>query len=71
MSQPNITALDRRLAQVCSLCPVCRRARKAQHGVAFKLVKTVENRVCPFCRAYAKVTGRQPHAAEPVSGTIG
>lgn len=61
MSQTTITALDRRLARVCANCPVCRRARNKQHGLAFGLVKTVETRICPFCLAYAKVTGRKSH----------
>ncbi len=64
MSQTTITALDRKLAKVCAVCPVCRRARKKQRGVAFELVKRIEIHTCPFCRAYAKVTGRQAH--EPV-----
>ena len=65
MSQPSITALDRKLARVCANCPVCRRARTKQRGLAFGLVKTVETHVCPFCRAYAKVTGRKSHEAVP------
>jgi len=63
MSQTTITALDRKLARVCANCPVCRHARKTQRGLAFGLVKKVETRVCPFCRAYAKVTGRKSHEA--------
>jgi hypothetical protein len=64
MIQTTITTLDRRLARVCENCPVCRRARKKQCGLAFELVKRVESHACPFCRAYAKIHGRKSH--EPV-----
>ena len=53
--------LDRALARGCLNCPVCRQARRKQRGVAFWLTSKVESRVCPFCRAYARVYGRQPH----------
>jgi CxxC motif-containing protein len=55
---------DQALAKVCANCPVCRHARKKQHGIAFELVKKVEGRICPFGRAYERVTGRKSH--EPV-----
>ena len=54
-----VSALDRALARVCVHCPLCRRARQKQAGVAFWLVKKVEASVCPFCRAYAKVYGQK------------
>lgn len=57
--------LDSLLAGVCRNCPVCRRARRRQRGAAFALVRSVENRVCPFCRAYARVTGRKAHEPCP------
>jgi hypothetical protein len=50
--------LKRWMAKVCLNCPVCRRARRTQQGWAYDLVKKVEHRACPFCRAYAEVTGR-------------
>jgi len=53
--------LDRKLAQVCVNCPVCRHARREQRGLAYEIVKTVETAVCPFCRAYERVYGRQAH----------
>ena len=59
----NITPLDRALANVCRDCPVCRHGRKRQAGTAFWLVKHVEGRVCPFCRAYERVYGRKAHEA--------
>jgi len=55
------TALDLKLARVCELCPVCRHARKQQQGLAFRLVKGIEQDICPFCRAYERVHGRKAH----------
>jgi hypothetical protein len=56
-----ITSADRRKAQVCIHCPVCRHARRRQKGLAFEFVRRMEGRICPFCRAYEKVYGRKPH----------
>jgi hypothetical protein len=69
-SQPP-SALDRALAKVCANCPVCRRARKRQGGLAFWLVRHVESWLCPFCRAYERVYGRTARvgAAGSQSGT--
>ena len=53
--------LDRFLAQVCVACPVCRQARRKQRGAAFRLVKSVEGKVCPFCQAYERVHGKKAH----------
>ena len=61
MDTTSATEKDKQMAQHCIECPVCTRARKKQRGIAFALVKTVETRVCPFCRAYERVTGRKPH----------
>jgi hypothetical protein len=55
---------DMALASVCLRCPVCRNARKKQAGAAYWLVRRVENRVCPFCRAYNRVYGRKSHEPE-------
>jgi hypothetical protein len=55
--------LDRALAQVCVNCPLCRRARRRQSGAAYRLVRTVEGKICPFCRAYERIYRRQPHEA--------
>ncbi|NJD91887.1 MAG: hypothetical protein FIA91_10300 [Geobacter sp.] len=54
-------SLDQALARVCEHCPVCRRARRRQQGVAYALVKGVETAICPFCRAYERVHGRKAH----------
>jgi hypothetical protein len=63
MDRNTVTRLDRSLATICEVCPVCEHARKRQHGIAFKLVSTVEGRICPFCIAYEKVHGRKAHEA--------
>ncbi|HOW98854.1 MAG TPA: hypothetical protein P5567_10810 [Kiritimatiellia bacterium] len=65
MSGPEITERDRRMAQQCVDCPVCRHARRKQRGLAFWFVKTIEGGLCPYCRAYEKVYGRKAH--EPAS----
>jgi hypothetical protein len=56
------TRIDLMLAEVCRNCLVCRRARQQQRGLAFWLVRKVEVRLCPFCRAYERVYGRRAHA---------
>jgi len=52
------------LARMCVHCPVCRRARRTQRGLAFWLVSKVERGVCPFGRAYERAFGRKPHEPE-------
>ncbi len=59
-----ITERDRKMAQMCMDCTVCKKARKQQKGFLFWMVKTVEGGVCPFCKAYERVYGRKAH--EPV-----
>jgi uncharacterized protein CbrC (UPF0167 family) len=56
-----ITDRDRAMAQKCMECIVCRKARKDQAGLAFWMVKKVEGRLCPFCKAYERVYGRKAH----------
>ena len=63
MNTRHPSSLDKILAKVCVSCPVCRRARQQQKGSAFQLVKQVETKVCPFCRAYERVYGRKAHMA--------
>lgn len=55
------SSLDRAMARMCELCPACSHARHTQQGLAFALVKSVERRICPFCRAYERVHGRKAH----------
>ncbi len=59
----NITDKDREMAKKCAQCPVCRRARKKQRGLAFLFVKKIEEDHCPYCQAYEKVYGRKAHEA--------
>ena len=62
-----INERDRRMAQRCVDCPVCRHARRKQRGLAFWFVKTIEDGLCPYCRAYQKVYGRKAHEPEPAA----
>jgi hypothetical protein len=61
MSKPDISALDKTLAKVCELCPVCLHARYHQQGVVFNFVKKIETDICPFCKAYERVHGQKAH----------
>jgi hypothetical protein len=63
MSRNDVTTLDRYLAGICELCPVCRHARSNQKGLAYNFVKSVEINICPFCSAYEKVHGKKAHEA--------
>ena len=64
MKPTEITEKDRARAQKCLTCPVCKRARKNQKGVAFWFVKSIEGSICPNCKAYERVYGRKAH--EPI-----
>ena len=64
MSTQNVTSLDRALARMCELCPLCRQARHRQRGIAFTIVKNIESGICPFCQAYERVHGRKAHEAK-------
>jgi len=61
MRKTDITPLDRTLAGICELCPVCRQARRSQAGIAFAIVKNIETSLCPFCRSYERVHGVKAH----------
>ena len=65
MAASEITQKDRELAKRCLTCPLCRRARAKQRGLAFWFVKHLEGGLCPACKSYEKVYGRKAH--EPVS----
>jgi hypothetical protein len=54
---------EKRKAQHCLSCLLCRYARKKQKGLLFWLVKKIQD-LCPFCIAYEKVYGRKAH--EPI-----
>lgn len=61
MNHPAPSRLDAALAHVCSQCPLCRAARRKQRGLAYQIVRRVESKLCPCCRAYARVHGRKAH----------
>jgi len=63
MDETAVTSLDRTLAKVCEMCPVCLHARHHQKGMVFNFVKTVEVNICPFCKAYERVHGKKAHEA--------
>lgn len=56
---------ERRLAALCASCPVCSQARSTPHGVCYWIVRGVEGKVCPACRAYERTTGRKAHDSVP------
>ncbi len=66
MSATEITEKDRKLAQQCAACPLCKTARRKQRGLIFWFVKRLEGGVCPSCKAYEKVYGRKAHEPVPV-----
>ncbi len=61
----NISEKDRKMAQRCVECPVCKRGRIKQKGIAFLFVKFFESGLCPYCKAYEKVYGRKAHEPNP------
>jgi hypothetical protein len=65
VNSETITDKDRDKAQQCLECSLCKHARKKQKGIAFWLVKVVEDSLCPYCKAYEKVYGHKAH--EPIS----
>ncbi len=64
MRTQEITEEDRKKAEMCLNCPVCKNARKTQRGLSFWFVKNIEGGICPACQAYEKVYGRKAH--EPI-----
>ncbi len=64
MREKTVTERDRNLARGCLQCPLCRYARRKQKGTVYWLVKAVESRLCPYCKAYERVYGRKAH--EPI-----
>jgi len=61
----SISERDRKMALQCLTCPVCRYGRKRQKGLVFWFLQRIEGRVCPFCRAFERVTGQKAH--EPIT----
>ena len=67
MPTDEVTEQDRKKAEQCLNCPVCRRARRKQKGLCFWFVKKLEAGVCPACKAYEKVYGRKAHEPIPTA----
>ena len=64
MNDPEVASeKDKKRAQKCLECGVCGYARKKQSGILLWLLK-LENRICPYARAYRRVYGRESH--EPI-----
>jgi len=61
MLNVEITDKDRKMAEQCLTCPVCKHARKKQKGIAYWFVKKIEGGICPFCKAYERVYGKKAH----------
>ena len=61
MNNATCTSLDKALAKVCELCPVCLHARHHQQGIVFNFVKGMETDICPFCKSYERVHGQKAH----------
>ena len=61
--EANVTSSekDKRKAQRCVECQVCRHARKKQRGLAYWFVRNIEHSVCPYCAAYERVYGKKAH----------
>ena len=68
MDNESITEKDRLKAKICLNCPLCKRARKKQKGLAYWFVKKVEGGICPSCKAYEKVYGRKAYEPIPEEG---
>ena len=64
MPDESINDKDREKAKQCLECPICKRAREKQRGLAFWFVKKIESGICPACKAYEKVYHRKAH--EPI-----
>ena len=58
---PAVSEEDKRMAQKCVECPLCNYARRKQRGIVFRILLGLENRLCPYGAAYAKVYNRKPH----------
>jgi len=62
------TAMDGKLrakAKMCLECPICKKARQKQGGLAYLFVKLVDRKICPSCKALEQITGKR--AYEPLT----
>jgi len=62
-----ITEQDRKKAQVCVECALCRNAEK-QGGLPLSFLKLIE-RFCPYRQGYEKVYGRKAHEVRLANAT--
>ncbi|MFC1780817.1 hypothetical protein ACFLZ8_00955 [Planctomycetota bacterium] len=69
MDSEVITENDRKLANKCLECFICKRARDKQKGLAFLFVKKFEAGICPACKAYEKVYQRKAHEPIPIDNS--
>ena len=65
MKNAAVTERDKKMAQKCVGCYVCKKARVNQKGFFFWFVQEIDERICPFCKAYEKVYGRKASAKVP------
>lgn len=59
-----VDKIDDRLkakAKMCLDCPICRRAREKQRGLAYMFVKLVDRKLCPSCKALEQITGKRAY----------
>lgn len=64
----------RKKAKMCLDCPICRRARNKQRGLAFLFVKLVDRKICPSCKALEEITGKRAYetlSEEDVAKIVG
>ena len=55
-------SLGEKLAAFCEdSCPICTRARKNPGGLAFWIVKNIDRKICPMCRAYERKYGKKAY----------
>lgn len=60
-----VTEGDRLRAERCARCATCARARTRPRSLTRWYVVHIGRFVCPNCRSYERVYGRQPWRAAP------
>ena len=64
----NVAEKDKKMALMCLQCKACSYGRRKQRGIVFWLLKRIEGGICPFCKAYERVTGQKAHEPIPAGG---
>ena len=73
--EKDIAAL-RSKAKRCLECPICKRAREKQRGLAYLFTKYIDRKICPNCKAFEQMTGQLAYepltkqAQDKVLGTV-